>query len=144
MNRVYAGDTFSRSAVFTIITDHTIDDDRCQLRFDYHTLTRFGQQLLIGEVTQAKTIIDVHILFYDQYDHVIVGNDAYQIQSVSLHHHLGHLLNIFHRTSRFSYAIAYLSLQPDSMFHLHNLFFHFSHPPSSSSSEEVGDDEESE
>ncbi len=136
MDNLYEGDTVPYSYLSDIITDSRIEDDVCQFRFGPEITDYFGDRLLIGELTQLKTVISVQIIFYDDSDSIILDDSGNPIQYTSSRHDLGHLLDILHQGFVFSYAKCLLRLQSDSNFDLHNLFFHFSHSSSRTSESE--------
>jgi hypothetical protein len=137
------GDTVPYSYLSDIITDSRIEDDVCQFRFGPQITDYFGNRLLIGELTQLKTVVSVQIIFYDESNDIVNDDSGNPIQYSSSPHDLGHLLDILHQGFVFSYAKCLLKLQRDSNFNIHNLFFHFSNSSSISSESETNKNIES-
>jgi hypothetical protein len=132
LEEIYQGRTVIFSDLSYIVTDSRIEDDICQFRFNPQIMDYFSDRLLVGELTQLKTIISVEIIFYDDSDAIVLDNNGNPIQYKSSPHDLGHILDILYRGFIFSYAQCLLRLQPDSSLDFRNIFFHFSHPSSGS------------
>jgi hypothetical protein len=130
LDNVYPGETVSVADLSELIIDSKIEDDICQLEFDPKMLNYFGERLLIGELTQLKTIINVQIIFYDENYQIVFDDFGNPIQYTSTPHDLGHHLDILHQGFTFSYVKCLLRFKPDWNFDLTNIFFHF--PQSSS------------
>jgi hypothetical protein len=131
------GDTVPYLYLSDIITDSRIEDGVCQFRFGPQITDYFGDRLIIGELTQLKTVVSVQIIFYDESNGIVNDGFGNPIQYSSSPHDLGHLLDILHQGFAFSYAKCLLKLQPDSNFDPRNIFFHFSKSSSISSESET-------
>ena len=130
LDEFYEGDTFALRDLSDIITHRRIEDNICQFRLGPQITGYFGDRLLIGELTQLKTVVSVQIIFYDDSDSILLDGFGDSIQYSSSPHVLGHLFDILHPGLVFSYAKCLLQLRPDSNFDLNNLFFHFEHASS--------------
>jgi hypothetical protein len=125
LDNVYPGDTVSVADLSEMIIDSKIEDNICQLEFDPKIINYFGERLLIGELTQLKTIISVQVIFYDESDDILFDDVGNPRQYTSTSHDLGHRVDILHQGFRFSYVKCLLRSQSDSKFDLSNIFFHF-------------------
>ncbi|CAF0797491.1 unnamed protein product [Adineta ricciae] len=126
----YAGKTFTYSTLSSIITNVNIEENLCRFRFKPRMIDYCNDQLLIGELTQFRTILGVHMIFYDQYNSIALDDDGNPIRYTSYIHDFGHVLNIIHKRSSILYIQCLLYLRPNSDFSMNHLFFHFPHSSS--------------
>lgn len=125
MNDFCPGNTYLYDFLSNITSEISREGDTYQFRFSPDISTYMGERLLIGELTQVKTIVRVQITFYGDNDNAVCDDSGDPIQYTSTRHALGHILDILHRGFSFSYAKCLLTLLPGRSFNLQDLFFHF-------------------
>ncbi|UJR15341.1 hypothetical protein I4U23_002290 [Adineta vaga] len=138
LDQVYNDDTFLYSDSPDTIFDSSMKDDSCEFKFDSRFNVFLGGQLLIGELTEKKNIIGVEIILCDSNENSIFDSDGNPILYMSRSHDFGHLLDIVHQSYEFTYVKCRLTLQANSNFDLHNLFFHCARPLPTSSGDLKG------
>lgn len=106
--------------------DDRIKDNTYEFRFDPQMIDYFGGQLLIGELTEVKSIVRVQVILYDA--------DNNPLQFISETHDLGHLLDVKHPGYAFFSVRCLLELRASSPFNPRSLFFHFARLLSTSAS----------
>lgn len=135
LDNVYRGRTISIRSLTDIITHETLRNDMYEFRMNCPRIDYFGDKLLIGELTELKSIMNVEMICYDNSDMIVIDTSGNPLRYLSSYHQLGHRLDIFHRGYGCSYVTIRFKLQSKTYFDQSKLFFHFSYTTTSTEGE---------
>ncbi len=133
-------DTFGDGGVFRVfgeMKDMISDESRTDDGYEFNlspNVNLFRYQVLLSQIRNLNQIRSVKLSFHSQDDDIIRDSFGNPLEYTSSRQDLGHVLDILHQGFTFAYARCVLTLQPNSNFDPHTLFFHFAQSSSSSSS----------